>query len=145
MATFADLLFFQRISTYYALVFLFTVWQSLDTFWIGCDGELGSRDILFIAPFCLLLTSFPRSLYLVPLLWRASRQFATADVLKGYLLRSLDCWWWKKQKISNLCNLWGTWVAQSVEHPTLDFCSGHDRRVMGSSPVPGSVLNMESA
>ena len=25
---------------------------------------------------------------------------------------------------------WGTWVAQSVRHPTLGFGSGHDLRVM---------------
>ena len=29
----------------------------------------------------------------------------------------------------------GAWVAQMVEHPTLDFRSGHDPRTMGSSPV----------
>ena len=39
----------------------------------------------------------------------------------------------------------GTWVAQSVEHPTLDFDSGHDPRVMGSSPALGPVLSMEPA
>ena len=26
---------------------------------------------------------------------------------------------------------WGTWVAQSVEHPTLDFSSGHEGHEMG--------------
>ena len=36
-------------------------------------------------------------------------------------------------------------VAQSVEHLTLDFCSGHDPRVVGSSPMSGSVLNVELA
>ena len=36
-----------------------------------------------------------------------------------------------------------TWVAQSVEHRTLDFGSGHDPRVVGSSPhVLGSMLSM---
>ena len=29
----------------------------------------------------------------------------------------------------------GAWVAQSVECPTPDFGSGHDPRVVGSSPV----------
>jgi len=28
----------------------------------------------------------------------------------------------------------GTWVAQSAKHPPLDFDSGHDLRVMRSSP-----------
>ena len=32
-----------------------------------------------------------------------------------------------------------------VRHPTLDFGSGYDLRVMGSSPGVGSVLGMESA
>ena len=40
---------------------------------------------------------------------------------------------------------WGTWVAQSVERPTLDFGSGHDPRVVGSSPASGSVLSMKPA
>ena len=39
----------------------------------------------------------------------------------------------------------GAWAAQSVEHPTLDFSSGHDPRVVGSSPTSGSVLSMEPA
>jgi len=39
----------------------------------------------------------------------------------------------------------GAWMAQSVEHPTLDFSSGHDLRVVGLSPVLGSVLGGESA
>ena len=35
-------------------------------------------------------------------------------------------------------------MAQSFEHPTLDFNSGHDLRVMGSSPVSGSVMPAQS-
>ena len=35
------------------------------------------------------------------------------------------------------------WVAQWVKHSTLDFRSG--LRVMGSSPMSGSVLSRESA
>ena len=46
-------------------------------------------------------------------------------------------------KIKNYFTLWGTWVAQSVGQPTLDFGSGHDPRVMGSSPMSGSTLSME--
>ena len=34
-------------------------------------------------------------------------------------------------------------MAQSVECPTLDFGSGHDPRVVGSSPTSGSVLSVE--
>ena len=40
---------------------------------------------------------------------------------------------------------WGAWVAQLFECPTLDFSSGHDPRVVGSSPVLGSALSVESA
>ena len=40
---------------------------------------------------------------------------------------------------------WGVWMAQSVEHLTLDFGSGWDHGVMRSSPALGSVLSGESA
>ena len=33
---------------------------------------------------------------------------------------------------------WGAWVAQWVKHPTLEFGSGHDLRVMRLSPPLGS-------
>ena len=36
-------------------------------------------------------------------------------------------------------------MAQSVEHPTPDFGSGHDLRVLGLSATLGSVLSGESA
>ena len=36
-------------------------------------------------------------------------------------------------------------MAQSVEHLTLDFGSGHDPRVMGLSSASGSVLSVELA
>ena len=39
----------------------------------------------------------------------------------------------------------GTWVAQQVEHPTLDFGPGHDFRVLRLSPVSGSTLSREFA
>ena len=39
----------------------------------------------------------------------------------------------------------GTWMGQSVTHPTLDFGSGQDLRVVRSSSVLGFVLNKESA
>ena len=39
----------------------------------------------------------------------------------------------------------GAWAAQSVEHLTLDFGSGHDLRVVRLSPVLGSALGMEPA
>ena len=39
----------------------------------------------------------------------------------------------------------GAWVAQLVERPNLHFGSGHDLRVMGSSPVSSSMLSMETA
>ena len=37
----------------------------------------------------------------------------------------------------------GTWGAQSVKHPNLDFSSGLDLKVMSSSSTLGSVLGME--
>ena len=39
---------------------------------------------------------------------------------------------------------WGTWVAQLFKHPTLDFGSGHDLRIVGSSPMSGSALGKET-
>ena len=39
----------------------------------------------------------------------------------------------------------GLWVAQSGEHPTLDFGSGHDPRVVGWSPASCSTLSLEPA
>ena len=36
-------------------------------------------------------------------------------------------------------------MSQSVEHPTLDFGSGHDTMVVGSGPVSGFALIVESA
>ena len=38
-----------------------------------------------------------------------------------------------------------TWVSQLVKQPTLDFSSGHDVRVVGSTTVLGSALSVESA
>ena len=38
-----------------------------------------------------------------------------------------------------------TWVAQPVECLILDFSSGHDPRVVGSSPASGPVLSVEPA
>ena len=37
----------------------------------------------------------------------------------------------------------GAWVAPLVECVTLDFGSGHDPRVVGSSPMSNSMLNVE--
>ena len=39
----------------------------------------------------------------------------------------------------------GAWVAQSVEHPPLDFHSGPDPRVMGLNPSSGCTLSVEPA
>ena len=40
---------------------------------------------------------------------------------------------------------WGSWVAQSVKHLTLDFGSAHDLRVVRLSPGLGSMLGVEPA
>ena len=37
----------------------------------------------------------------------------------------------------------GTWVAQQVKHPTLDFGSGHDLKVIRSSSALSSELGVE--
>ena len=39
----------------------------------------------------------------------------------------------------------GAWLAQLVKCLTLDFCTGHNIRVMRLSPVSGSMLSVESA
>ena len=39
----------------------------------------------------------------------------------------------------------GAWGAQSIKCLTLDFCSGHDLRVMRSSPTSGSTMSVEPA
>ena len=39
--------------------------------------------------------------------------------------------------------VWGTWVAQLAEHPTVGFGSGHDPRAVGWSPASGSTLSVE--
>ena len=33
--------------------------------------------------------------------------------------------------------IWGAWVAQSVDHPTLDFGSGYDLTICGIEPHVG--------
>ena len=37
------------------------------------------------------------------------------------------------------------WVTQLVKHPTPDFCSGYDLRVVRLSPMSGSALSADSA
>jgi len=44
-------------------------------------------------------------------------------------------------KMTHKTEMRGTWVAQSVKRPTLDFGSGHDLRILGSSPVLGGVVS----
>lgn len=52
----------------------------------------------------------------------------------------------KNAKVQREANVdaWGAWVAPSAEWPTLDFGSGRGLRVVRSSPVSGSALNVES-
>ena len=42
-------------------------------------------------------------------------------------------------------SLQGTWVTQLIKHLTLDFSSGHNLRVVRSSPMSGSMLGVEPA
>ena len=48
---------------------------------------------------------------------------------------------WRPQNL----HCWGACEAQSAKRPTLDFGSGHDARVLGSSPALGSTFHMEPA
>ena len=50
---------------------------------------------------------------------------------------------WKEGRNKN--RYWGTWGVQQVKRTTLDFSSGHDLMVMGSSPTLGSTLGVEPA
>jgi len=51
-----------------------------------------------------------------------------------------------KDKIhTELNTIWGGHLGGSIERWTLDFGSGHDFRVVRSSPASGSVLGVESA
>ena len=54
------------------------------------------------------------------------------------------CFHWFGVNLKNM-HFWGTWMAHLVEHPTFDFSSGHDLRVVGLSPTPSSALSMEPA
>ena len=49
------------------------------------------------------------------------------------------------EKVSQGHQKQGAGVAQLGECPTLDFGSGHDPRVVGSSPASGSALGAEPA
>lgn len=43
------------------------------------------------------------------------------------------------ETIQKVSSFGGSWVALSVGDPTLGFTSGHDLRVVGSSPASGSA------
>ena len=64
--------------------------------------------------------------------------------------RAVLCWpmfnkqLWVGARVQKKAPVGGAWVAQSGEHPTLDFGSGHDPRVVGSSPTSGSRLAARS-
>ena len=47
--------------------------------------------------------------------------------------------------LKNLSLSWGAWMAQLVEHLALNFRSGHDARIVGSSPTLGSALSTDLA
>ena len=49
----------------------------------------------------------------------------------------------KPVAILGLKDFWGACVAQSAEHPALDFSSEDDPGVVRSSPVLGSSLSIE--
>ena len=47
--------------------------------------------------------------------------------------------------IKEVSQVRGAWMAQSVAGSTLDFGSGHDPGVVGSSPALGSAVSVEPA
>ena len=49
----------------------------------------------------------------------------------------------KKQNKTNKHLLWGTWVAQSVNHLTRDFGSGHGLTLHGFEPHVGFCAGSE--
>ena len=51
----------------------------------------------------------------------------------------------KKKSSSKHIRVKDAWMARLVKRPTLGFGSGHDLRVVRSSPVSGSMLSTESA
>ena len=53
---------------------------------------------------------------------------------------ALSFWQCGQAVVIKSANSTSSWVAQSVKHQTLDFGSGHDLRVVRSSPTSGSVL-----
>ena len=55
-----------------------------------------------------------------------------------------EVWGRRNFKLRKKNSSGGAWVAQWVDCPTLGLNSGHDLRVVGSSPTSGSVLSGES-
>ena len=65
-------------------------------------------------------------------------QVSTGDVRKAYLVVGMESTF--HQKV-----LRGTWVAQLVKYPTLDFSPDQGLTVVRSSPASGSVLSIKPA
>ena len=69
-----------------------------------------------------------------------NRIFSTFSLLLSNGMSSIDL------KLIRNANSWSTWVAKSVSNQvTLDFGSGHNLRVVRSSPMSGYTLSVESA
>ena len=68
---------------------------------------------------------------------KATRSCGSHLIFSSLPLFSFFCW----EKLFYQ----STWVTQLVEHPTFDFGSGYDLRVVRSSPWSDSVLSRESA
>jgi len=66
-------------------------------------------------------------------------------VHKGHHTCTIDKFASEKTIVQTNMRYWGTWVAQLVKHPALDFGSVHDLRVVRLSSTLGSVLGMEPA
>ena len=61
---------------------------------------------------------------------------------RNHLQLKGSAWWSFKLGVNEYLHLGGTWVAQSVKQPTLDFSSGHDLTVqfVSLSSTSGSAL-----
>ena len=87
--------------------------------------KMGRRKI------CTILR--PLFLYLTPSMSRSLGPFPKSPDLEFFLPGSPNPSYFKGRHSR------GTWVAQWVKCPTLDFFSGHDPRVMGLSHALGSM------
>ena len=109
---------------------------------------------LFLVPISLEPLSVPYRLFLYLGLVLIVCHFTTLNLLQLSFISpvlfssfvSLGSLYCKRSQVSTTFKEegGGAYMAQLVKRLTLDFSSGHDPRVMGSSPMLGSVLSVET-